>query len=139
MPPRLITGLCHERCVAVDSGRHRHHKELVMTRSDSRSAVRRTSGRRATDTKKYIFFAACAVVIIGIAVALAVIWPWTTGSAHSRSVRYLGVFEPDAPASYAGVDQFAQAIGRQPNLVAYYSRWSVPFQVRFATSAAKHG
>jgi hypothetical protein len=49
------------------------------------------------------------------------------------------VFEPDAPASYAGVDQFAQAIGRQPNLVAYYSRWSVPFQVRFATSAAKHG
>jgi len=79
------------------------------------------------------------VVIIGIAVALAVIRPWTTGSAHSRSVRYLGVFEPDAPASYAGVDQFAQAIGRQPNLVAYYSRWSVPFQVRFATSAAKHG
>ncbi|MGD0605315.1 MAG: glycosyl hydrolase [Streptosporangiaceae bacterium] len=37
------------------------------------------------------------------------------------------------------MNQFAQAIGRQPNLVSYYSPWLKPFQARFATSAAKHG
>ena len=49
------------------------------------------------------------------------------------------MYEADAPNSYAGVNQFAQAIGRQPNLVSYYNHWLEPFQVRFATSAAKHG
>ena len=59
---------------------------------------------------------------------------------HSKqSVRYLGVFEPDAPNSYAGINQFAQAIGRQPNVVLYYSQWLEPFNVGFAAAAAKHG
>ena len=63
----------------------------------------------------------------------------STGSHSTDLVRYLGVYEPDAPSSYAGVNQFAQAIGRQPNIVLYYSAWLKPFQVGFATSAAKHG
>jgi hypothetical protein len=54
-------------------------------------------------------------------------------------VRYLGVYEPDTPYSYTDLDQFAQAVGRQPNLVVYYSHWLAPFQVSFATTAAKHG
>jgi beta-mannanase len=49
------------------------------------------------------------------------------------------VYEPDAPGSYAGIDQFAQAIGRQPNVVPYYSHWLEPFHVRFASEAAKRG
>ena len=57
----------------------------------------------------------------------------------THTVSYLGVYEPDAPASYASVDQFAQGIGRQPNLVSYYSDWRDPFQTRFAALAAKHG
>jgi hypothetical protein len=56
-----------------------------------------------------------------------------------KSVRYLGVYEPDAPHTYEGVNQFAHAIGRQPNLVSYYSPWLEPFQTSFVTSAAKHG
>jgi mannan endo-1,4-beta-mannosidase len=57
----------------------------------------------------------------------------------TQSVSYLGVYEPDAPGSYTGIDQFAQAIGRQPNIVVYYSHWLVPFDVHFATTAARHG
>jgi beta-mannanase len=39
------------------------------------------------------------------------------------------------------VNQFAQAIGRQPNLAIYYSSWVdlEPFQASFAASAARHG
>ena len=37
------------------------------------------------------------------------------------------------------MNQFAQGIGRQPNLVSYYSSWLEPFQGRFVTTAEKHG
>ena len=43
------------------------------------------------------------------------------------------------PATYTGMNQFAQAIGRQPNVVSYYNHWLQPFKVGFVTSAAKHG
>lgn len=94
-------------------------------------------------TKKYARLVACAIVIIGAAVACA--QPWFGGQSRPggsdppNSVRYLGVYEPDAPGSYAGIDQFAQNIGMQPNIVSYYSSLTEPFQVGFARSAAKHG
>src|ERR1700733_2452508 len=56
----------------------------------------------------------------------------------TQSVNYLGVYEPDAPRSYAEINQFAQGIGRQPNLVLYYSHWLEPFDVSFAKAAAEH-
>jgi hypothetical protein len=37
------------------------------------------------------------------------------------------------------MDQFARAIGRQPNIALYYNSWLEPFQVGFAASAAKRG
>jgi mannan endo-1,4-beta-mannosidase len=113
-----------------------------MMPPDTRSTVRRPSRRRTTRTKKYVGFVICVVVVIGAAVTLALVQPWANKSIHpNKSERYLGVYEPDAPHSYAGVDQFAQAIGRQPNLVSYYSSWLnlEPFQVDFANAAAKHG
>jgi mannan endo-1,4-beta-mannosidase len=55
----------------------------------------------------------------------------------AQRINYLGVFEPEAPHSYAQIDQFAQTIGRQPNIVSYYSYWTEPFQAGFAASAAK--
>jgi mannan endo-1,4-beta-mannosidase len=111
-----------------------------MKPPDTRSAARRASRQRASRTKKYVAFVTSAVVVIGAALAFAVVQPWANRSVHpTQSVRYLGVYEPDAPLTYAGVNQFAQAIGRQPNLVSYYSAWPEPFQVGFATSAAKHG
>jgi hypothetical protein len=111
-----------------------------VTLPDTRSAARRTNRQRATRTKTYAVVLLCVVVVIGVATTLAITRPWTNKLIHPvQSVRYLGVYQPDAPQTYAGVDHFAQAIGRQPNLVSYYNPWLQPFQVRFATSAAKHG
>lgn len=56
-----------------------------------------------------------------------------------RPVRYLGVYEPQALRSYAGIEQFGRAVGRAPNIVSYYSAWMEPFQAAFAATAARHG
>jgi glycosyl hydrolase family 26 len=97
----------------------------------------------ATSVKGLVGLAACvavAVVIVVAAVVVKLVNPsGPGGSGSTGSVRYLGVYQPDAPNSYGDIDQFARAIGRQPNLVSYYSSWMVPFQVGFATSAAEHG
>jgi mannan endo-1,4-beta-mannosidase len=111
-----------------------------MTSPHPRSAVHQASHRRGTRTKVSVVLATCTVIVIGVAIAVGVTRPWAKGPVHStQPVRYLGVYEPDAPHSYAGLDQFADAIGRQPNLAVYYNPWLEPFQVGFATSAAKHG
>ena len=53
---------------------------------------------------------------------------------------YLGVYEPDAPGSYTGIDQFS----RRPS-AGNRTWWHItaigwwPFDVHFATAAAKHG
>jgi mannan endo-1,4-beta-mannosidase len=54
-------------------------------------------------------------------------------------MRYLGVYEADDPNSYAGIDQFARGIGRQPNIVLYYQSWLKQFQTSFAAEAMNHG
>jgi hypothetical protein len=82
----------------------------------------------------------CAVVVIAAAVTFAV--TRSHGPAVVKPlepVRYLGVYERDSPRSYAGVEQFAHDIGKQPNLASYYSSWLEPFQASFATVADKHG
>ncbi len=52
---------------------------------------------------------------------------------------YLGVFEPGAPPGYGQIANFAQAAGRQPNLLGYYSGWAQPFDTPFAQMIHKHG
>jgi mannan endo-1,4-beta-mannosidase len=52
---------------------------------------------------------------------------------------YLGVFEPGSPPSYQPVAEFAQAVGRQPNLIGYYSGWAQPFALSYAQSMHSHG
>jgi hypothetical protein len=86
--------------------------------------------------------AAClALVISGAAVAgCSSKAPDPPHKIHTtRSVPYLGIYEHDSPGSYAGVDGFAQSIGRRPNLVTYYSAWPEPFDAGFAAAAAKRG
>jgi hypothetical protein len=105
--------------------------------STERGGSRRSRRRRS---KLYIWLAICtACVLVGGVVFTVIGLSSNAGSHYTGPVRYLGVYEPDAPGSYVGIDQFAKAIGRQPNLVSYYSPWLEPFQVRFASSAAKHG
>ena len=51
----------------------------------------------------------------------------------------IGVFEPGATASYAGITEFSRVTGAVPGLALYYSGWNDPFQARFAASArARH-
>ena len=52
---------------------------------------------------------------------------------------YLGVYESGPPQTYQPVAEFAQAAGRAPNLVGYYSGWKEPFQASFAQTAHAHG
>jgi mannan endo-1,4-beta-mannosidase len=52
--------------------------------------------------------------------------------------KYLGVYEPGAPESYAPVAKFSQATRVNPDIVLYYSSWWKPFQVRFADQAHAH-
>jgi hypothetical protein len=96
--------------------------------------------RRVAWGKIIIGFIVCAaLLLIAIAVIPIARPPAPTRSHSTDLVHYLGVYEPDAPRSYTGVDRFAQAIGRQPNIALYYNVWLKPFQVTFAAEAAKHG
>jgi hypothetical protein len=54
---------------------------------------------------------------------------------------YLGVYEGSvlSTGQYAQVEQFAQAVGRQPNIVMYYSGWGEGFSSSFAEMALQHG
>jgi mannan endo-1,4-beta-mannosidase len=52
---------------------------------------------------------------------------------------YLGVFEDGSPPSYQPIAEFAQAVGREPNLAGYYSGWAEPFQTSYAETIRKHG
>src|SRR5690349_100682 len=57
----------------------------------------------------------------------------------TRPASYLGVYEKGPPASYRPVTVFTKVVGRQPNLIGYYSGWREPFKVSFATTVSRHG
>ena len=88
-----------------------------------------------------------ALAIAAVAVAFAV-----TGIASSRPrppaahaflppslASYLGVYETGTPPTYQPLATFADAAGRQPNLVGYYSGWAEPFDASFADAIHSHG
>jgi mannan endo-1,4-beta-mannosidase len=110
-----------------------------MTQAEPQPTAMRECGQRAGKwLKRHVSAVTCAAVILGAAVVVTLARP--SAPPHSaQPLRYLGVYEASAPRSYAGVDAFAHAIGKQPNLACYYSKWLEPFQAGFATSAAEHG
>jgi hypothetical protein len=56
-----------------------------------------------------------------------------------RPESYLGVYVNGAPPDYRPVAAFAQAAGRRPNIVGYYSGWAQPFETSFAVELHRHG
>jgi hypothetical protein len=54
---------------------------------------------------------------------------------------YLGVYEGSdtSAGQYAQVEEFAQAVDRQPNIVLSYSSWGEPFSISFAETALQNG
>jgi hypothetical protein len=65
--------------------------------------------------------------------------PAAHASLAAQQAAYLGVYEPGAPPDYTPIANFAQAAGRQPNLVEYYSGWVEPFDTAFAQMIYPHG
>ena len=114
-----------------------------MTETRSETTGQRSIRRKATRARTYVSLVACAIVILVLATVVAVNKLFrsavTPGSHSTDVVRYLGVDERDAPGSYASIDQFARAIGRQPNIAMYYESWLGNFHLGFATVAAQHG
>jgi beta-mannanase len=84
-----------------------------------------------------------AVVIAAAAAVFAVsrfVSPSTgSGSLPSEPASYLGVYETGPPGTYQPVADFTTVVGRQPNLVGYYSGWGEPFQISFADTVREHG
>jgi mannan endo-1,4-beta-mannosidase len=62
-------------------------------------------------------------------------------SLPSTGFRYLGVYEGSSTSAgqYAQVEEFAQAVGRQPNIDMSFSGWGEPFSISFAETARRHG
>ena len=87
-----------------------------------------------------------AVVIAAAAVIFAVS-RFVSSSGHgatptslpSTLASYLGVYEAEALDTYQPIAEFTRAVGRQPNLVGYYSGWGEPFQTSFAETVRRHG
>jgi hypothetical protein len=80
--------------------------------------------------------------IAAIAVVLTVIRLVSSSSGASLPTdpaSYLGVYETGPPGTYQRVADFTRAVGRQPNLVGYYSGWGEPFQTSFAETVLTHG
>lgn len=79
-----------------------------------------------------------AVLTVVFAVELISRSSGTDGSLPESPASYLGVYESGTLKTYQPVTTFTQVIGRQPNLVGYYSGWGEPFQASFAEMVSKH-
>jgi Glycosyl hydrolase family 26 len=87
------------------------------------------------------------VIVAAIAIAAATVFivsHLVSSSSRSTSLSsdpasYLGVYETGSPGTYQPVTDFTKAVGRQPNLVGYYSGWGEPFQTSFAETVRQHG
>jgi len=87
---------------------------------------------------------AVALAAVGLAVLLArgssAPGPRTaTATLAVRPHFYLGVYEHGSPGSYQMIQEFSQAVGREPDLAGYYSGWGEQFQTAFAQTARSHG
>jgi Glycosyl hydrolase family 26 len=84
-----------------------------------------------------------AVAAIGFTGAKFTFVPSSPPAVHASlpptADSYLGVFEEGSPPNYEPIAEFAQAAGRQPNIVEYYSGWAEPFQTSYAQMIRTHG
>lgn len=92
------------------------------------------------------------VVAVVVLAAAAVVFAITrlTASSHTglgvahaslppRAAGYLGVYTAGAPSGYDPVATFAQAAGKRPNIIGYFSGWAEPFDTSFARQVHSHG
>ena len=118
----------------------------MAQRELERSGQKGNHRQQRTWIGRHVSLIACIALIVIVASVVTVVRLSGTSPriapvppAPAAQVRYLGVYEPGAPDSYLGIERFAHAVGRQPNLVSYYSGWGEEFQAAFARTAANHG
>ena len=94
---------------------------------------------------RYRLLLLLAVVVACVSLAMTgshLKFRFDIGPAHAHlppsPTSYLGVFEPGVPPNYGPVTQFARTVGKQPNLVGYYSGWAQPFPSSFADKLYSH-
>jgi mannan endo-1,4-beta-mannosidase len=91
----------------------------------------------------FLAIAIAVAAVAGAALRLTAASPSAPPPAHaslpSRLAAYFGVFVPGAPPSYEPITEFAEAAGRQPNLLGYYSGWAEAFDTPFAEMVHRHG
>jgi mannan endo-1,4-beta-mannosidase len=86
-----------------------------------------------------LVLAAVAVTYAGSRIEITMSPPVVHRALPPSSASYLGVFVTGAPPDYQPVADFAKAVGKQPNLVGYYSGWVEPFAASFAQRIHSHG
>jgi hypothetical protein len=97
-------------------------------------------------SSRWVAFAAVVVAAAAVTpVLVRAAAPSSSGHAAARvslssaPASYLGVYAPGTPDTYREVTAFADAVGRQPNLVGYYSGWGEKFRAPFAAEVRAHG
>ena len=87
---------------------------------------------------KIIVAAGVALIVLAV-IGRLIIGAYTPKVAKPSAGGYLGVAEAGETTSYQPVDNFAASVGRQPDIVLYYSSWRESFQARFAAEVHAHG
>ena len=114
---------------------------LAIRPQKARRARARPSHHNRRRFRLSLMPAAMLIAVFSIFGGLRVIYPSgfaTLPTALPAVPTFLGVYVPGRPA-YRAVADFAQAVGREPNLVGYYSGWAKPFAVSFAEDMHRHG
>lgn len=119
-----------------------------MTQTNPNPILEWGRHRKRSWVRAHASLVTCMVVVLAAALAVTGVKVYRAHSGTAappapaqavQHIRYFGVYEPDAPRSYSGIDKFAQRVGRRPNIVSYYSGWGEPFREAFAQTAASHG
>jgi mannan endo-1,4-beta-mannosidase len=110
-------------------------EEVDVTPEVAKPAAPRVRRRTAI----WVGVVTCVALLIGVLVPSLLLGRSAQSPAATRPIPYLGVYERNAPDSYAGVAAFTSATGVQPDLLMYYSAWMEPFNTQFALTAAAHG
>jgi hypothetical protein len=118
-----------------------HDSQAETRQAESKVPGIRIRNRPAAGLLAYGAATVAAVAVLVVALIVAGVIPsMPDPSGHpGQPISYVGVYEPGSPNSYSGIERFAHEIGRQPNLVVYYSHWLQPFRADFAATAAAHG
>ena len=125
--------------------RRRAARIPAARRSGPRASHRPARRRPAIWSRLAIVAAAVVAVAAIVATVVRFVSPGPAAAAlagtglPTSTASYLGVYESGPPQNYQPVAEFAQAVGRAPNLVGYYSGWKEPFQTSFARTVHAHG